>query len=54
MMNYIARQVDAILEGERLTKDLTSHLLPEKAQVLINGVKKTADVSKGLKQVIGH
>ena len=52
--NHLACQLDAMTDGKCLTMELTSHLPLEKAGVLVDGVKQTTDVSKGLKQVMGH
>ena len=50
----ITQQIEATIKDRELKKEFSKHLPLEKARVTLWGVKQTTDVSKGLKQVMGH
>ena len=52
--NYLAWQLEAAIEEREMMIESTKSLPLEKARVMVGGVKQTTDVSKGLKQVMGH
>ena len=51
---YLAWQIEAEIKEKEIKIESTKILPLEKARVMVGGVKQTTDVSKGLKQVMGH
>ena len=52
--SHLAWKLEATIEEIEWTEKYTEHLPLEKARVMVGGAKQTTDVSKGLKQVMGH